>query len=456
MNNPLPQLFAVVDIETTGGRPIDTKITEIGIVISDGKNILQEYSSLVNPNRKIDWYVTKLTGISNDMVSTAPSFQELSTTIRELLDGKTFVAHNVDFDYSIVRREFLELGQPLDTKKLCTVSSSKKVFHGLNSYSLGNLAEHLEIPLENAHRALEDARATAQLLHKILEKGEMDFLSEELSRQNYIFELPENWKVEETIDHRSGVVYFLTEEKKIIHIDHTKSFQRKIYDVIHQSKKKDFFSRMIVELGHTIIFEEIKEPFKAEIKSMNEIQTHRPRFNKPFKTQEKNFILHLNKDEKGLYYLMISRAKNLDISEIVPMIYCTSFRSAEKLKDKFNLSPEISQLAVLKKQIYVDDELMQSLHIKQYNETFLNKLHKEYFCPVRNGYYVFNINKDNEIEGIQIKNHYLYAWGQGRIEQNKIRDFRAEYLFHENQKLTRKFLNILPKTSYKLIADDED
>jgi DNA polymerase-3 subunit epsilon len=103
------KLFAVVDVETTGGRPVDTKITEIGIVISDGKHIIHEYKALINPTRKIDWYVTKLTGITDEMVASEPTFGELADEINSLIKDKIFVAHNVDFDYGLIKREFLEI-----------------------------------------------------------------------------------------------------------------------------------------------------------------------------------------------------------------------------------------------------------------------------------------------------------------------------------------------------------
>lgn len=450
-------LFAVVDVETTGGKPTDTKITEIAVVISDGKTILEEFSTLVNPNRRIDWYVSKLTGITDEMVAEAPAFSESLDKIKQLLDGKIFVAHNVDFDYNIIKREFLELGKPLDNQKLCTVKSARKVFQHLSSYSLGNLAEHLNIALPNAHRALDDTRATTELLHKILEQADFDFLYSEIKHQNHIIDLPAHWVIrdEKSIDNNSGLVYFHDNDSNIIYIDYTNNFQKKIYNLIDHATKKDPLSSRIVSLTSTITLDYISDLFKAEMKMMNDIQIHKPKYNKPFKGQSDLFCVTLKQDEKNLYYLSISRAKHT--SEVHgPVIYSASFRNAEKLKDKFMHSPEIAQLAVLKKQIYVDDGLMKEIHIKQYNDTFLGKLHREYFCPIKNGYYIFNIYGDNEVDAIQVKDYYLKAWGQGIINGNKVHDFRSEFDFDENQKITRKFLNILPKTSYKLVSEDDD
>lgn len=445
-------LFAVVDVETTGGKPIDSKITEIAILISDGVNVLQEYSTLVNPNRKIDWYVTKLTGITDQMVSTAPSFEELSDKIKELLDGKIFVAHNVDFDYGIIKREFLEMGKPLDLQKLCTVKSARKVFQHLSSYSLGNLAAHLGINLPNAHRALDDTKATTDLLHRILEKESFEFLYSELKHQNHIVDLPKDWVINQgkTLDSNAGIIYFHNENMDIIYIDYTKNLQKYIYNVIDNANKKDILSRKLVELTKSITLEENRDIFKAEIKTINEVQALKPILNKPFKGINELFCIFLKKDEKGLYFISISRSKQVE--EISgPIIYSASFKNAEKLKIKFNQSPEIAQLALLKKQIYADDGPIQELHIQNYNKAILDKIFKEFCCPIQNGYYVFNIFGENEFDAIEVKNYYLKSWGQGKLENNKVIYFNSEFEFDINQKITRKFLNIVSKTSYKLI-----
>ena len=445
-----------MDVETTGGKPVDSKITEIGIVISDGKQILDEYRALINPEKKIDWYVTKLTNITNEMVADEPKFEDLADTIQELLKDKIFVAHNVDFDFGIIKRQFLEIGRPLDGKRLCTVKSAKKVFHGLSSYSLSNITEYLNIPLVNAHRALDDARATAHLLHKILERADFDFLYSEIKEQNHIVELPEHWTIKNNklLDHSSGIIYFHNANDEIIHIDITKNFQKKIYEIIAGARHNDFFYKRLLEHTQSLTLDFMDDLFKAELKMMNDIQFHRPRFNKPFKAQNDTFSLYIKQDEKNLNYLSIGRTKTIDLETTSPIIYSSSFRSAEKLKDKFNHSPEIAQLQVLKKQIYVDDKLLQDIHVRQYNDSFMSKLCKDFICPMKEGYYVFNIWGENEVEAIYVENYYLKSWGKGILENKKVKHFRSEFDFDTNQKVTRKFLSILGKTSYKLIQAD--
>jgi len=161
-------LFAIIDIETTGGRPQIDKITEIAIVLHDGFNVIERFSTLVNPGCPIPSYIANMTGISNDMVKSAPRFHEVAKKIVEMTENTFFVAHNVRFDYGFIKAAFLDLGYEYERKTICTVRMSRRTFKGLPSYSLGRLCESLNIQLYNRHRALGDAEATAILFDQIL------------------------------------------------------------------------------------------------------------------------------------------------------------------------------------------------------------------------------------------------------------------------------------------------
>ena len=159
--------FAIVDIETTGGFGAKNKITEIAIIIHDGENEVERFSTLVDPQSFIPKNITALTGITNEMVAEAPPFYEVAKRVWEMTENRVFVAHNVGFDYNIIRNEFKELGAKFQRKKLCTIRLAKKVFPGKSSYSLGVLCESLGIPLSNRHRALGDTEATAILFKRM-------------------------------------------------------------------------------------------------------------------------------------------------------------------------------------------------------------------------------------------------------------------------------------------------
>lgn len=166
-------MYAVVDIEATGGNHVKGKIIEIAIYIFDGKKVINEYSSLVNPETKVDWYVTKLTGITNKMVNSAPTFKEIAKEVSDILNGNIFVAHDVDFDYHFVKTELKKAGHTLNEPKACTVKLSEKHLPNAASYSLGKLCEELGIPIpeKDRHRAAGDALATTKLLELLLSKN---------------------------------------------------------------------------------------------------------------------------------------------------------------------------------------------------------------------------------------------------------------------------------------------
>lgn len=162
-------MYAIIDIETSGGNHKNGKITEIAIYKHDGEKIVDEFVSLVNPETKIDWYVRKLTGITDDMVKDAPKFYEVARQVVDITKGCVFIAHNVDFDYGFIKEEFKKLNYHYKRKKLCTVQLSRKLLPGKQSYSLGKLCKEIGIELEDRHRAAGDALATVKLFEMLLE-----------------------------------------------------------------------------------------------------------------------------------------------------------------------------------------------------------------------------------------------------------------------------------------------
>src|SRR5512133_3096378 len=163
-------MYAIVDIETTGGSARLEKITEIAIYQHDGNEVTGEFVTLINPERNIPYYITSLTGITNEMVEDAPRFYEIAKKIVEFTEGRTFVAHNARFDYSFLREEFKSLGFNFSRHLLDTVALSRKLLPGHKSYSLGNICKDLQITINGRHRAAGDAFATVKLFEILMEK----------------------------------------------------------------------------------------------------------------------------------------------------------------------------------------------------------------------------------------------------------------------------------------------
>ena len=163
VQDPL-QPYVVVDIETTGGRSDTHRITEIGMVKVVAGKVVDTWQSLINPERPIPPAITRLTGITNDMVAHAPTFAAVADDVEAFTEDAIFVAHNVNFDYGFIRQEFARLERYYRRPKLCTVQLMRKTHPGLASYALAALSQHFNIPLESHHRALHDAKAAAGLL----------------------------------------------------------------------------------------------------------------------------------------------------------------------------------------------------------------------------------------------------------------------------------------------------
>ena len=161
-------MYAIIDLETTGGQPANDRITELAIFVHDGQQVVDSYTTLINPGRAIPPFITQLTGITNDMVSDAPRFHEVARKVVEMTEGCVFVAHNVRFDYSFLKKEFADLGYNYSRKTLCTVRLSRSLIPGQPSYSLGKLCQNIGIPLNGRHRAAGDAEATAILFSRLL------------------------------------------------------------------------------------------------------------------------------------------------------------------------------------------------------------------------------------------------------------------------------------------------
>ncbi len=163
-------LYAIIDVETTGGDSRRDKITEVAIILHDGQKISDRYCSLVNPGRPIPPMISRMIGITDQMVATAPKFYHIAREIVELTRDRVLVAHNASFDYYFLKNEFYQLGYEFRLPRICTVRFSRKAFPGLPSYNLDKLCYSLGITITDRHRALGDATATTKLFEMLLEE----------------------------------------------------------------------------------------------------------------------------------------------------------------------------------------------------------------------------------------------------------------------------------------------
>ena len=303
-------LYAVVDIETTGGYASAGGITEVAINVHDGTEVLERFSTLINPEKSIPPFITALTGIDSDMIADAPKFFEVASKIFELLNNKVFIAHNVNFDYSFLKHHLAYAGYDLQCKKLCTVRLSRIVFPGKQSYSLGKLCNSLNIPLLNRHRAAGDADATSTLFNLLLEHDQEGIIAEMLKKSSKEQVLPPNLdkKTISKLPESPGVYYFKDKKGKIIYVGKAKSLKKRVtshFTGNRFNKQRQDFLREIFYIDHTICGTELM----ALILEANEIKRLWPTNNKAMKRYEPKYDLCVFEDQKGYLRLGIDKHK---------------------------------------------------------------------------------------------------------------------------------------------------
>lgn len=303
-------MYAIVDIETTGGYATNNAITEVAIVLHDGIRELKRYETLVNPGMPIPRYVQALTGINDEMVSDAPYFNEIAEAVYEYLNGAIFVAHNVNFDYSFIKHQLKACGLDLDSKKLCTVRLSRKTFPGAPSYSLGNICKHLGIDISNRHRAGGDADATVMLFETILKAGGLEHIRSMLkanSREQYMpTHLPAGTL--EKLPETPGVYYFHDQKGKVIYVGKAKNLRRRVCSHFSNNKpgrQKQDFLRNIYSISHETTGTELM----AFLLECIEIKRLWPAYNRSMKRFQQTYGLYIYEDRSGYARLVLEKHK---------------------------------------------------------------------------------------------------------------------------------------------------
>lgn len=304
-------MYAVIDVETTGGSFVNERLTEIAIYLHDGTRIVDEFSTLLNPEQPIPYMITRITGISNEMVADAPRFCEVARRIVEMTEGAIFVGHNAAFDYNFIRHEFKRLGYNYRRPTLCTVKLSRKLLPGKQSYSLGKLCQEIGIDIENRHRAAGDALATTRLLELLLHADRPAIEAQSG------YEIPDIIK---EVPEESGVYYLHDDTGKIIYIGKSKNmFERLLQHFRNNETVKAVEMRSRVA---SISYESTGSELIALLLESSEIKHHKPMYNRAQRRAIFSSGLFADTDEQG--YRILSIGRNLEGHQPV-----TSFTTLE-------------------------------------------------------------------------------------------------------------------------------
>ncbi|MDP4261805.1 MAG: exonuclease domain-containing protein [Bacteroidota bacterium] len=335
-------MYAIVDIETTGGYADAHGITEISIHVFDGNQVTEKFETLVNPGLPIPRYIQAMTGITDEMVAGAPAFEEVAPAIYNLLTDKIFVAHNVNFDYSFVKGHLERCGFTFNSKKLCTVRLSRKILPGFPSYSLGNLCHSLGIPMYNRHRAGGDTEATVQLFKKLLEEDKDQFIHKSLLRNSKEHILPPNVPKEhfDQLPYTPGVYYFHDQKGKIIYVGKARNVRYRVnshFSNNSQSRQKQNFLRHV----HAISCQPCATELMACVLESTEIKKLWPIFNYSQKSREDTYGIFAYEDQNGYIRLAIEKNKK----QLTPV--CTFHRiidghdTMRRIIKQFHLCPKL-------------------------------------------------------------------------------------------------------------------
>ncbi len=300
--------YAIVDIETTGGNAQGSRITEIAIIIHDGTQVVDRYETLVNPQKEIPLPIFALTGITNEMVYYAPIFDDIAEKVYQMLEGRIFVAHNVNFDYSFVRHQLEQAGFKFTARKLCTVRAARKIKPGLHSYSLENLCRLLQITNARRHRAGGDADATVILFTKLLEwdvEGEIEKMLKIASQDQ---RLPPNLPQAdfEQLPEKPGVYYFYNRKRKVVYVGKAVNLKKRVASHFSGHKvtaQRQNFLRDI----YGISFEVCATELMALLLECTEIKKLWPVYNTALKRFDPKFGLYEYEGRNGYKYLAVTK-----------------------------------------------------------------------------------------------------------------------------------------------------
>ena len=335
-------MYAIVDIETTGGHASANGITEVAILVHDGQQVIEQFKTLINPLRPIPIYVQALTGIDDEMVSTAPKFQDIAHRIYELLHDKVFVAHNVNFDFSFLHFHLAAAGFNLQTKKLCTVRLSRKIIPGLASYSLGRLCKEVGIEIQDRHRALGDALATAKLFSMLIEKDKEGHIGKTLNQRSREQSLPPHLPKEDMdkLPSVPGIYYFHNSKSKVIYVGKAKNIRKRVASHFANNKpgrqKQDFLREI-----HHITFQECGTELISLILEAVEIKRLWPAYNRSLKRFEYAYALYSFEDQNGYMRLVIDRKKKFSKPHYTFNGITEGYNLIKSLIAGFNLCPKL-------------------------------------------------------------------------------------------------------------------
>ncbi len=340
---PLEQAsFSIIDIETTGLSPRYNNIIEIGIVKVSGLKIKETYQTMINPGRQIPYYISQFTGITDEDVYNAPFFDDAADEILDFISEDIIGGHNFSFDKSFLKRELLYAGRGiLYNRDICTLKLARRMYPDLRSKSLTNMCRHFKLHNENSHRALSDAKVTAQLLIRMIEelrdKHSISTLEDLLSYHKKPAAKVKSSRLKEPLREYAaglpqapGIYYFLNSKGDIIYIGKAKSLRDRIKSYFSPTAPRK--AKKIVQQASRIKIEMTNTELTALLMEAESIKLVNPRHNTQLKEYGNKYFLRIDAandfpgieicnyfdfDGRDYFGLFITRRKAVSLLEMI-------------------------------------------------------------------------------------------------------------------------------------------
>ncbi len=341
------QPLAFVDIETTGGSYRYARVLEVGVVRVERGRVVGEFKQLVHPGSRIPSVITQLTGITDADVCDAPSFEEISRPLAELLDGAVFVAHNVHFDYNFLKMEFERLGRTFSPALLCTVKLSRRLYPGVKGHSLQALIERHGFATAARHRAYDDARVLWDFYRLVLREFDLDTVESALAAQLKTRSLPSHLDqaVVDELPSGPGVYIFEDEQGMALYVGKSVAVRKRVMAHFADFHSNSTELKISTQIRHVRAIPTHGElgALLTEAALIKELQ---PLYNKQLRRQERLTLAIRHRAPDGYYRLELRHGAMIEPTEVgvIMAAYPTAGRARQSLQTlsrNFYLCPKL-------------------------------------------------------------------------------------------------------------------
>jgi DNA polymerase III subunit epsilon len=321
-----PDVFCIVDTETTGMRAAFSRITDIAIIRVEKGKIVKKYETLVNPGVSLPSYIRSITGLTDEILSGAPTFEEVALEIKEMLKGAVFMAHNVTFDYSFVQSEFRRIGVEWSAPKLCSVALSRALFPEHRKHNLDAIMERYGLRCDTRHRAMPDAEVVLSFLALLGKKVPRKKLREAILRvldrhspKNVLEELPDS----------AGVYFFYGKQEELLYVGKSKHIRTRVRSHFH--KKESEVGRMQEETERIETVRTSGE-LSALILEANLIKKESPAYNRALRKRKKLVVAKFSPNEEGYLTVNLEYTERLTADDSVLSVWRTMSQAKARLE----------------------------------------------------------------------------------------------------------------------------